>query len=371
MPVAVEADRRLRRPSALRSHRAASSGPAVSSSPSAKSSATSGTSQASGGNPRAGSAGGACGGGAASAISGLPSGVGGAAGDVHARQSSREALLDCAASERAMQRRARWPHASLFIFGLGYSRRLHRPGARRRAGWEVDRDRAATGRSRSTTSARVRAALADASHVLSSVPPGGEGGDPVLDALRRRAGGTAGSAICPRPGSMATPAAPGSTRARPIGGGRRAARARGRRGLARARRAGVPPARHLRPGPQRARPRARGHGAPHRPAGPGVQPGPCRGHRRGRDRRRSTAPPGAYNLADDLPASQNAVIEEACRLLGVAPPPLQSLDEAGLSPQARGVLRREPPRRERQGQARARLAAALSDLSRRAARGLV
>ena len=47
------------------------------------------------------------------------------------------------------------------------------------------------------------------------------------------------------------------------------------------------------------------------------------------------APPGAYNLADDLPASQNAVIEEACRLLGVEPPPLQSLDEAGLSPQAR------------------------------------
>ena len=46
-------------------------------------------------------------------------------------------------------------------------------------------------------------------------------------------------------------------------------------------------------------------------------------------------PPGAYNLADDLPASQNAVVEEACRLLGVVPPPLQSLDEAGLSPQAR------------------------------------
>ncbi|WP_375291021.1 SDR family NAD(P)-dependent oxidoreductase [Qipengyuania sp.] len=48
------------------------------------------------------------------------------------------------------------------------------------------------------------------------------------------------------------------------------------------------------------------------------------------------APPGAYNLGDDLPASQNAVIEEACRLLGVAVPPLQSLDEAGLSPMARG-----------------------------------
>ena len=48
------------------------------------------------------------------------------------------------------------------------------------------------------------------------------------------------------------------------------------------------------------------------------------------------APPGAYNLADDLPASQNAVIEEACRLLGREPPPLLPLDEAGLSPMARG-----------------------------------
>ncbi len=47
------------------------------------------------------------------------------------------------------------------------------------------------------------------------------------------------------------------------------------------------------------------------------------------------APPGAYNLADDEPASQNAVIEEACRLLGLEPPPLQSLEEAGLSPMAR------------------------------------
>ena len=30
------------------------------------------------------------------------------------------------------------------------------------------------------------------------------------------------------------------------------------------------------------------------------------------------------------------MIEEACRLLGVAPPPLQTLEEADLSPMARG-----------------------------------
>ena len=48
------------------------------------------------------------------------------------------------------------------------------------------------------------------------------------------------------------------------------------------------------------------------------------------------APRGAYNLGDDLPASQNMVVEEACALLGIDPPPLISLDEADLSPMARG-----------------------------------
>ena len=48
------------------------------------------------------------------------------------------------------------------------------------------------------------------------------------------------------------------------------------------------------------------------------------------------APPGAYNLGDDLPASGNAVTEHACRLLGVEPPPLETLEEANLSEMARG-----------------------------------
>jgi nucleoside-diphosphate-sugar epimerase len=47
------------------------------------------------------------------------------------------------------------------------------------------------------------------------------------------------------------------------------------------------------------------------------------------------APGGAYNVADDEPCSQNAVIEHACRMLGLEPPPLQSLEEAQLSPMAR------------------------------------
>lgn len=47
-------------------------------------------------------------------------------------------------------------------------------------------------------------------------------------------------------------------------------------------------------------------------------------------------PPGAYNLADDAPCGQNAVIDYAAALLGVAPPPMVRLEDAGLSAMARG-----------------------------------
>ena len=50
----------------------------------------------------------------------------------------------------------------------------------------------------------------------------------------------------------------------------------------------------------------------------------------------SGAPEGAYNLSDDLPTSQNAVVEEAARLMGIEPPPLRTIEEADLSPMARG-----------------------------------
>lgn len=48
------------------------------------------------------------------------------------------------------------------------------------------------------------------------------------------------------------------------------------------------------------------------------------------------APPGAYNLSDDLPCSGNTVTEHACRLLGLPLPPLESLAAANLSDMARG-----------------------------------
>ncbi len=48
------------------------------------------------------------------------------------------------------------------------------------------------------------------------------------------------------------------------------------------------------------------------------------------------APAGAYNLGDDLPASGNDVTEYACQLLGLEPPPLETLEQANLSEMARG-----------------------------------
>src|SRR5690606_6068965 len=45
--------------------------------------------------------------------------------------------------------------------------------------------------------------------------------------------------------------------------------------------------------------------------------------------------PGAiYNVCDDEPVEAAEVVAHACALLGVAPPPLVPLDEAGLSPMA-------------------------------------
>jgi hypothetical protein len=47
------------------------------------------------------------------------------------------------------------------------------------------------------------------------------------------------------------------------------------------------------------------------------------------------APAGVYNIADDFPCSQNQVIEQACDILGAAHPPLQSMEDARLSAMAR------------------------------------
>ncbi len=221
--------------------------------------------------------------------------------------------------------------ARFFIFGLGYTaRRIAR--ALEATGWEV----LGTGRDAALSfddEGMVRLALADASHVLSSVPPGGEGLDPVLE---RYGAALSGKWL----GYLSSTGVYGDCggawvdESAPIGTGRRTARAEAdaawlKRGARVFRLPGIY-------GPGRSALDRVREGKAHRIDLPGqvfsrvhvddIVSGVVAA---------LDAKPGAYNLADDLPCSQNLVIEEACRLLGLAPPPLQSLEDAHLSPMAR------------------------------------
>jgi nucleoside-diphosphate-sugar epimerase len=227
------------------------------------------------------------------------------------------------------------PRPRLFVFGLGYSAgRIARALAAR--GWTI----AATGRAGTIDFAdrdAVRAGLARATHILSSVPPG-ESGDAVLDAH--------GDAIRAAParwtGYLSSTGVYGDTggawvdESAPTGGGRRSARSEADRAW-------------------------QTLGRPtHIFRLPGIY-GPGRSAleriRAGRARRIAlpdqifsrihvddivagviaamAGPAGVYNLADDHPCAQNAVIEHGCALIGAPLPPLQTLDEAGLPPAAR------------------------------------
>jgi len=220
--------------------------------------------------------------------------------------------------------------AHLFIFGLGYSAKRIRAAMEAR-GWVVS----GTGSDAEFAfedGDGVRAALATASHVLSSVPPS-EASDPVL----ARYGDALGHGWL---GYLSSTGVYGDTggawvdESAPIGAGRRSARSEAdaawlERGARVFRLPGIY-------GPGRSALDRVAEGRAHRIDLPeqvfsrvhvdDIARGVIAGF---------AAPPGAYNLADDLPASQNAVIEGACRLLGIEPPPLRSLDAAGLSPQAR------------------------------------
>ncbi len=225
----------------------------------------------------------------------------------------------------------------LFIFGLGYSGKRIRAAALRR-----DIGVTATGSAGDIAfgeEAAVRAALATATHVLSCVPPDRKSGvDPVLE----RYGPSLGAQ---RLSYLSASGVYGDTggawvdEGTPVVGdggiGRRTARAAAdaawlERGARVFRLPGIY-------GPGRSAFERLAEGKAQRIDAPGqvfsrvhvddIATGVLAG---------LAAAPGAYNLADDLPASNNAVIEEACRLLGIAPPPLVPLEEAGLSPMARG-----------------------------------
>jgi nucleoside-diphosphate-sugar epimerase len=224
----------------------------------------------------------------------------------------------------------------LFVFGLGYSAQVLADRLRAQ-GWQVR----ATGRAGDTDfadEAAVADALSWASHVLSSVPPAREGGDPVLErhgaALR----------ACPAQwiGYLSATGVYGDAQgawvdeSAPVGGGRRTARVEADLAW----QALDPRVRVFRLpgiyGPGRSALDRVAQGTAHRIDLPGqvfsrvhvedIAGGVIAG---------MAGPPGVYNLSDDEPCTQNAVIEEAARLLGMEPPPLQTVEEAGLSPMAR------------------------------------
>ena len=216
----------------------------------------------------------------------------------------------------------------LFVFGLGYTAQAIVAAL---DGWTVEAT-GADGTVAFDDDDAVRAALARASHVLSSVPPG-EAGDPVLerygDALGHRWLGYLSST-----GVYGNTGGAWVDESAPTGRGRRTARtAADQAWLERGARVLRLPGIY---GPERSPLDRVREGRAHRID----LPGQVFSRVHVADIAQACvlalgAAPGAYNLADDLPASNNAVIEHACRLLGIDPPPLVSLDDAGLSPQAR------------------------------------
>ena len=228
----------------------------------------------------------------------------------------------------------------MLILGLGYSgQRL--AGQLRAMGWRVTgvRRQASDDAPAFGDEGAVRALIGQATHILSSVPPDGENGtDPVLEHYRAALASCSAQWI----GYLSSSGVYGDTggawvdESTPVGAGRRSARTQADLAW------------------QALRPDVRifrlpGIYGPGRSALDRVREG--RAHRidlpsqifsrvhvddiAGGVIASLNGPPGVYNLADDLPCSQNAVIEAACDMLSLPWPPLQVLEEVALSPMAR------------------------------------
>lgn len=228
----------------------------------------------------------------------------------------------------------------MLIFGLGYT--AGRIAAAMQArGWQV-RATGSAGDIAFADADAVRAALADATHVLSSVPPerSGAGSDPVLDAYSEALKGKAlfylssTGVYGDREGAWVDEGTPTIAQ---NGEGRRNVRAEAdlawlNMGARAFRLPGIY-------GPGRSALDRVREGKARRMDIPGqvfsrvhvddIVSGVAAALMQ-------DAPPGAYNLGDDYPCSGNAVTEHACRLLGLPLPPLETLEEANLSEMARG-----------------------------------
>ncbi len=225
----------------------------------------------------------------------------------------------------------------LLIFGIGYS--AGRLAARLRLeGWEVTgiRRQATDGCIAFDDAASVQASIASATHILSSVPPLSEGGDPVL---LNYGADIAANAIC-WIGYLSATGVYGDTKgawvdeSAPVGAGRRTARAEADRDWQLLGSVFRLPGIY---GPGRSALDRVQSGRAHRIDLPDqvfsrvhvddIVSGVIAG---------IAGPRGCYNLTDDFPCSQNAVIDYACALLNVPLPPMQSLYDAKLLPMARG-----------------------------------
>ncbi len=228
----------------------------------------------------------------------------------------------------------------MLIFGMGYTA-TRLADRLREAGWNVTGTKRMSGGGAVAfdDAAAVCTALENATHILSSVPPGGEGGDPVLLKYGPEIASSAASWV----GYLSSTGVYGDTKgawvdeSAPIGEGRRTARAEADLAW----QALSDEVRVFRlPGIYGA-----GRSALDR-----VEQGSA--HRIDMEGQIFSrifvddivdlifsafdGPAGVYNISDDVPASQNDVIEYACDLLHRAWPPLLALDAAGLSPMARG-----------------------------------
>lgn len=221
----------------------------------------------------------------------------------------------------------------LLVFGLGYTANALATRLMA-AGWQVigtSRD-GGRGTIAFDDEAGVRAEIARASHILSSVPPAGES-DPVLDRY-----GPLIEASSAWRGYLSSTGVYGDAggawvdETARVGGGRRGARAAADAAwLAMGARVFRLPGIY---GPGRSALERVAEGRAHLIDQPGqifsrvhvddIVSGVIAGF---------DGPPGAYNLADDTPASQNHVIAFAAHLLGRDPPPFVELD--ALSPAAR------------------------------------
>lgn len=215
----------------------------------------------------------------------------------------------------------------LLIFGLGYAGQAIARGWAD-AGWPVDATGSAGNLAFDDTDG-VHRALAGATHVLSTVPPG-DAGDPVLASYAARLEGR-WLGYLSSTGVYGDAGGGWVDESAPIRGRRASRNAADGEWLARGARVFRLPGIY---GPGRSPLTRVAAGEAHRTGDPGQVfsrvhvADIARGVMAALD-----APAGAYNLADDLPAPQDEVVGYAARLLGLPPPPMVPVED--LSPAAR------------------------------------